>query len=124
MVTANAKTPAQAAQPLLKQLEQVLSIEGFARSGKVFRRTFEPGVTHVIELTSAKKVSGLAVGVSFREVLDVALAAGPDWYLFVGDNKFDSPPTIGMCQLVADIGQLGPAARPCNGRWISCLISR
>lgn len=111
MTTKNTKARSHPSRELLKGLARVLEPAGFVRSGKALRRCAEPGVTHVFELVHSAGVFGLAVGVCFREVVEMAQAAGPDWYAFVGDNKFDAPPTIGVCQLMADIGELGPRRR-------------
>jgi hypothetical protein len=89
---------------LLGALEGALSGLGYVRRAAVFTRVREPGVVHLFEVVRLRGAFAVNAGVIFEEVLEVARAAGDDWYLFSGVEPRLESPSYGMCQLVANIG--------------------
>ena len=98
---------ARKVRPLLAALETALSGLGYVRKAALFTRVREPGVIHLFEVIRLRGAFTVNAGVIFQEVLQVARAAGDDWYLYSGvDPRLDTP-SIGMCQLIANIGNFG-----------------
>jgi hypothetical protein len=106
------------APELLSRLSNDLAHVGFQRHGVLFNRESERGVTHVVELLGDRKNLSLAVGVSFAEVLRFARDAGANWYLYVGEGRFDPPASIGTCVRLICISWT--CENNNNGKYLSC----